>query len=42
MSDPNLAYNLKEFEKLCIDSRFRVRLTEKFGPVFYELVVGEK
>lgn len=35
-------YNLKELKKLFINTGFQIKLTEKFGPLFYELIIGEK
>jgi len=41
-NDHYRTYNLKELKKLFINAGFQIKLTEKFGPLFYELVVGEK
>jgi ubiquinone/menaquinone biosynthesis C-methylase UbiE len=35
-------YNLEELKRLFVNTGFQVKLTEKFGPFFYTLVVGEK
>jgi len=35
-------YNLEKLKKLFINTGFQIKLTEKFGPLFYELIVGEK
>lgn len=41
-NDHYRTYNLKELKKLFISTGFQVKLAKKFGPLFYELIVGEK
>ena len=35
-------YNLNQLKKLFNDNKFQIKLIERFGPLFYTLVVGEK
>ena len=35
-------YNLKELKRLLVENHFRLKFAEKFGPLFYTLIVGEK
>lgn len=35
-------YNFKQLKTLLVENKFYVKLTERFGPIFYQLVVAEK